>query len=72
MPRRGAAINVNLSDQAHQGWQAWADRHGTTVTALIETIGLELASRTDTSKRADEIGQRARELSQARKRRRPD
>ena len=71
MPRHGAAININLTELAHAGWEAWADRHGTTVTALIETIGLAVADQPDKRQLGlEDIGRRARELSQSRKRRR--
>jgi hypothetical protein len=68
MPRRGRAVNVNLSVEAREGWQIFADEHGTDVTALLEVIGLRLIT-SPRSLRCDEIGRSARQLSQRRRRR---
>jgi hypothetical protein len=68
MPRRGRAINVNLTVEAREGWQIFADDHGADVTALLEVIGLRLIAQ-PRSLRLDEVGKAARQLSQRRKRR---
>jgi len=42
-----AALNVSISQQAHDGWRDFAAVHGANVTALVEAIGLTLASLDD-------------------------
>lgn len=41
MPER-MALHAYLSDRAHAGWQNLADNGGTSVTGLLEAIGLLL------------------------------
>ena len=72
-----AAVHAKISERSLAGWHAFADEHGTTVSALIEVLGLELADlaagtphEQPDRARVVRIGARARELSQARKRRR--
>ena len=68
--RRGRAINVNLTAEARDGWQAFADEHGTDVTALLEVIGQRLGGELPRSLRLADIGRQAKTLSQQRRRRR--
>ena len=68
VPRHGRAVNVKLSDEARDGWQALADAYGTDLTALVEILGRRLAEQ-PRSVRLDEIGRAARKLSQERKKR---
>ena len=62
-------MNVRLSAEARDGWQVWADSLGTTLTALLEVIGLRLAAGNLRSLRLDELGRQARGLSAERRRR---
>jgi hypothetical protein len=68
MPRHGRTVNVNLTVEARQGWQTWADDAGADVTALLEVVGLHLIARPKTL-RLDQVGRQARLLSTARRRR---
>ena len=67
-PRQGRSINVNLSDEARDGWGLLAREHGTDVTALLEIMGRRLAEGVRPRWLA-EIGREARDLSYDRRRR---
>jgi hypothetical protein len=68
-PRYGRAFNVKLTPAARDdGWQRFADDHGTDVTALAEVIGLRLAAGARSLRLAD-IAADARRLSSERRRR---
>lgn len=41
MPGR-SALNVVISDEAHDGWRDFCAVHGCTVSALVEAIGMAL------------------------------
>lgn len=68
-------LKADVSDEAFQGWTRWVDRHGVTVSSLLEAIGLELAENAawndpaNISAGGNRIIERAREI-QARRRRR--
>jgi hypothetical protein len=60
VPRR--PLQVYLTDTARDGWQALADSHGVTLTALIEAIGLELAEKGEGKLEVDDVIGRARQV----------
>lgn len=67
-------LGPRLSEEAIQGWENWAARHGVTLAALLEAMGLSLL----TDKRAFEelppnlqaIVRHAHEIQRERRRRR--
>lgn len=68
-PRHGRSINVNLTDEAREGWDRLAEEQGSDVTALLEIMGRALLEAPRTL-RLNDIGRQARLLSQERRRRR--
>ena len=69
MPRPGKKqLNVFVSEESFQAWRRFADAQGVSVTALIEAVGLELASVERPSPTLRSIVARARQVDTERRR----
>lgn len=71
MNRVNRTLKAPLSDEAYAGWQEWTAMAGSSLTAMLESIGLALhdGQRPPFGKAAvEEIVTRARELTAQRRR----
>lgn len=69
MPRPGKKqLNVFVSEESFQAWRRFADAQGVSVTALIEAMGLELATVDRLSPTLRSLVVRARQVDAERRR----
>lgn len=68
VPATVARLNLEVSDEAHAGWTAFAKRHGMSVSVLFEILGRHL---TDDVFKADvlrRLAEEGRDLTHERRR----